>query len=202
MTDLVIVRTIPEQIADHLRQEIISGNLDAGEPLREKDVAERFGVSRGPIREVFRQLTQQGLLELEPNKGVRVAQSPNPEVRNLIIKLRRQIETFIISNGFEKITELEIENLESILAEMHDVCQRGVKVVLTSLDIRFHETIIRACDDQGLFNIWQNITLRMSMRYQRHGDLMESYYEHKRIVDAIRAGDLDETIAAIEANLQ
>ena len=42
----------------------------------------------------------------------------------------------------------------------------------------------------------------MSMRYQRHEDLMESYYEHERIVDAIRAGDKDEVIAALEANLQ
>jgi hypothetical protein len=40
------------------------------------------------------------------------------------------------------------------------------------------------------------------MRYQRHGDLMESYFEHKRIVDAIRSGNWEETIAAIEANLQ
>jgi DNA-binding GntR family transcriptional regulator len=202
MADIIIARTIPEQIADRLRQEIISGELDAGEPLREKDIAERFGVSRGPIREVFRQLTQQGLLKLEPNKGVRVAQSPTPEARELIVKLRREIEIFVISNGFEQITLKDIHALEAILAEMMDVCERGVKAALSSLDLRLHEKIIRACDNQDLYSIWQNITLRMLMRYQRHGELMESYYEHKRIVDAIRARDKEETLAAIRANLK
>jgi DNA-binding GntR family transcriptional regulator len=202
MAEFVIVRTIPEQIAEHLRQEIISGSLTEGEPLREKEIADRFGVSRGPIREVFRQLTQQGLLELEPNKGVRVADSPSPEVRSLIVELRRKVETFIISNCFDQISEKDIQTWELILEEIKDACQSGAKVALTNLDIRLHEAIIQACDDQGLFTIWQTITLRMSMRYQRHGDLMESYYEHKRIIDAIRAGDKAEAIAALNANLR
>jgi DNA-binding GntR family transcriptional regulator len=202
MTDLIIARTIPEQIADHLRQDIISGTLEAGEPLREKDIADRFGVSRGPIREVFRQLTQQGLLELKPNKGVRVAQSPSPDVRALIVELRRKVEVYILSSWFKQITKEDISGWEIILEEMWDACQRDEKVVLTNLDIRFHEAMMLSCDDQGLFTIWQSITLRMLMRYQRHGDLMESYYEHKRILDAIRAGDMAEAIAALEANIQ
>jgi DNA-binding GntR family transcriptional regulator len=201
MSDLLIARTIPEQIAERLRQEIVAGNLEPGAPLREKEVADRFGVSRGPIREVFRQLTQQGLLNLEPNKGVRVAESPSPEARVLIVEIRRKLEVFILSGCFDHITEADIQAWEVILEEIKDACQRGAKVALTNLDIRFHEAIIRACDDQGLFNIWQTATLRMSMRYRRHGDLMESYYEHKRIIDAIRNRDLDETIAALEANL-
>ena len=202
MTEFVIARTIPEQIAEHLRQEIISGSLPEGKPLREKDIADRFGVSRGPIREVFRQLTQQGLLELEPNKGVRVADSPSPEVRSLIVELRRKVETFILSNCFDQISEKDIQTWELILEEIKGACQSGAKVALTNLDIRLHEAIIQACNDQGLFTIWQTITLRMSMRYQRHGDLMESYYEHKRIIDAIRAGDKAEAIAALNANLR
>ena len=159
-------------------------------------------VSRGPIREVFRQLTQQGLLTLEPNKGVRVAQPPSPKAGALIIKLRRDVETFILSNGFDLISQDDLQNLESILVQIKDACQQGDKVALTSLDVRLHETLILACDDQGLFTIWQTITLRMLMHYQRHGDLMESYFEHKRIIDAIRAGDKAEAVAALKTNLQ
>jgi DNA-binding GntR family transcriptional regulator len=112
------------------------------------------------------------------------------------------METFIISHGFEQIANNDIAALEIILAEIYDVCQRGVKTTLALLDIRFHEIIIQACDHQGLLKIWQTTTFRMALRYQRHGDLMESYHEHERIVEAIRAGDKDATIAAIEANLK
>ncbi len=68
-----LIRTLPEQIAQRLRLDIMSGKLKPNHPLREQEVSERFGVSRGPIREVFRQLSQQGLLVTEPNKGVRVS---------------------------------------------------------------------------------------------------------------------------------
>ena len=53
-----IFRTLPEQIAARLQQDILGGHLKPGEPLREADLSERFGVSRGPVREAFRQLVQ------------------------------------------------------------------------------------------------------------------------------------------------
>ena len=67
------VRTIREQIADQLRADILSGNLPRGSKLREQHLAQRFGVSRGPIRDVLMQLGQQGLVMSEPNCGARVS---------------------------------------------------------------------------------------------------------------------------------
>jgi GntR family transcriptional regulator, rspAB operon transcriptional repressor len=202
MIDSGIARTIPEQIATRLRHEIISGSLEAGEPLREKEVADRFGVSRGPIREVFRQLTQQGLLDLTPNKGVRVSSALSLEVRPLIANLRFQIEVFILETNFETITADNIANWEAILEKIKVACQRGDREGLMDLDIQFHQALIQAFEDQGLFTIWQTITLRMAMRYRRHGDLMDSFFEHKQIIAAIQAGDKTEMIAALKANIQ
>ena len=104
MPSVEIYRTLPEQIAARLRQELLSSKLKPGESLREIDLSERFGVSRGPVLEAFRQLSQQGLLVLEPNKGVRVAQNPSGEVRPLVVELRRKIETFVLDSIFERIT--------------------------------------------------------------------------------------------------
>ena len=197
-----IYRTLPEQIAARLRQDVLSSKLKPGAPLREIDLSERFGVSRGPVREAFRQLTQQGLLVLEPNKGVRVAQNPSVEVRPLVVELRRTIERFVLESIFERITAADIELWEDILADIRQACERNDVDALTEHDLRFHQAIIQSHDDKDLFALWQPIAMRMMMHYNRLDDIMDSYREHERILDAIRAGDRAAAVAALTANIQ
>ena len=197
-----IYRTIPEQIAARLRQEILSGILKPGQPLREQEVSDQYQVSRGPIREAFRQLTQQGLLVLEPNKGVRVAQYPSASVRPLIVELRRKIEAFVLDSIFEQITEDDIANWEGILADIKDACEKGDVEALVNHDIRFHQAIIQRHDDKELVALWQPVVLRMLMQYNRFNNLVDSYQEHKWILDAIREGNKAEAIKQLTANIQ
>ncbi len=202
MSTSEIYRTLPEQIAARLRQEVLSSKLKPGDPLREVDLSERFGVSRGPVREAFRQLTQQGLLVLEPNKGVRVAQNPSVEVRPLVVRLRRTIETFVLKSIFERITADDLSYWEDILADIKAACESNDVDALTEHDLRFHQAIIRSHDDKDLFALWQPIAMRMMMHYNRLDDIMDSYREHKRILDAIQAGDKTAALDALETNIQ
>ncbi|MCY3782142.1 MAG: GntR family transcriptional regulator [Chloroflexi bacterium] len=202
MSTSEIYRTLPEQIAARLRQEVLSSKLKPGDPLREVDLSERFGVSRGPVREAFRQLTQQGLLVLEPNKGVRVAENPSVEVRPLVVRLRRTIETFVLESIFERITVADLTNWDAILADIRAACESNDVDALTEHDLRFHQAIIRSHDDKDLFALWQPIAMRMMMHYNRLDDIMDSYHEHKRILDAIRAGDRAGAVRALETNIQ
>lgn len=197
-----IYRTLPEQIAARLQQEVLSSKLKPGDPLREMDLSERFGVSRGPIREAFRQLTQQGLLVLEPNKGVRVAQNPSVEVRPLVVQLRRKIETFVLDSIFDRITAADLAVWDEILADIKAACESNNVDALTEHDLRFHRAIIQSYDDKDLFALWQPIMMRMLMHYNRLDDIMESYREHKRILDAIHNGQKEEAIQALENNIQ
>lgn len=202
MSHITIYRSIPEQIAARLQQDILLGILQPGQPLREQDLSSEFGVSRGPIREAFRQLTEQGLLTLEPNKGVRVAQLPSPKVRPLIAELRRKIELFVLENIFERITEADLAAWEEILEEMRRACERNDLRSLVEQDLRFHRAIIQSHDDEGLLILWQPIALRMLMQYNRFTDLMDSYHEHRRILDAIRARDKAAALQALQENIQ
>ncbi len=197
-----IFRTLPEQITARLQQDILAGQLKPGAPLREVDLSERFGVSRGPVREAFRQLTQQGLLVLEPNKGVRVAQNPSVEVRPLVVQLRRTIEVFVLESIFDRITEADIEIWREVLSDIKAACESNDLNALTDHDLRFHQAIIKSHDDRDLFTLWQPIAMRMMMQYNRLVDLMESYREHKRILDAIQARDKPAAVAALSTNIQ
>ncbi|MCY3916021.1 MAG: GntR family transcriptional regulator [Chloroflexi bacterium] len=202
MPTFEIFRTLPEQIAARLQQDILAGQLQPGDPLREVDLSDRFGVSRGPVREAFRQLTQQGLLVLEPNKGVRVAQNPSVEVRPLVVQLRRMIEVFVLESIFDRITADDLAVWDEILADIKSACESSDLNALTDHDLRFHQAIVKSHDDRDLFTLWQPIAMRMMMQYNRLDDLMESYREHKRILDAIRSGDQTTAIKALSTNIQ
>jgi len=183
LSNTLIYRSIPEQVLDNLRREILSGKLIPGEPLREQEISDRFGVSRGPVREALRQLTQQGLLVLEPNKGVRIAQYLSESVRPLTIELRRKIETFVLDSIFEQITEADIVAWAAILADIKAACEAEDTAALVDHDLRFHQAIIQSHDDKDLFVLWQPIALRMLMQYNRFDDLMDSYREHKTLLN-------------------
>lgn len=202
MATQTIYKTIPEQIEAHLRRDILSGSLKAGQPLREQDISERFGVSRGPVREVFNRLAQQGLVTTEANKGVRVAGQPNGELRPLLVELRKTIEQFALRDIFDDITPEDLEGWETNLENIKKACQDGDTASLVEYDLEFHSAIIRSHDDRDLFTLWQPIVLRMLIHYERLGDLMDSYREHKRILDAIKAGDKKEALKALADNIQ
>ena len=147
MTRSPIFRSIPEQIAVRLRQDILGGVFAPGQPLREQEIAEQFGVSRGPIPEAFRQLTEQGLLVLEPNKGVRVAPLPSLKVRPLIAEVRRTIELFALEAIFERITPTDIARWDGILADMRRACEQGDTAALVECDLHFHSALIQSHDE-------------------------------------------------------
>ena len=197
-----IYRTLPQQIAAYLRHEVLSGELKPGDPLREMEISERFEVSRGPVREALRKLTQQGLVVLEPNKGVRVAPYPSASVRPLVVELRCTIETFVIESSFEQIVDAGLTKLDSVLADIKQAFETEDTTALVEHDLRFHKTIIDCHEDAELFALWEPIMIRMLMQYGRHSNLMDSYHEHEAIVDAIRAGDKNETIKALRNNIQ
>lgn len=197
-----IFKSIPEQIEQRLRNEILTGLLEAGYPLREQEVSERFGVSRGPVREVFNRLAQQGLVVTEPNKGVRVAAQPSATLRPLLVSLRKNIELFVLDSAFETLTQEHINKLDRILASILKACKDSDAAALVTHDLNFHKVLIESHEDKTISILWAPIILRMLIHYERFGDLMESYEEHKEILDAIKSGNKKAALNALENNIQ
>lgn len=202
MRDAELHRTLPQQIADLLRREVLSGKLKPGEPLREIEASQRFAVSRGPVREALRQLTQEGLLVLEPNKGVRVAPGTSASVRPLVAGLRRDIECFVLDALFNSITPADLAAWEAILDDIRDACERGDTDSLVEHDLRFHRALILRHGNHDILALWQPVVMRMMMHYTRFNDLMDSWREHRRILDAIRSGQREEALQALADNIQ
>ncbi len=131
-----------------------------------------------------------------------LASQPSEDIRHLIVELRYAIESFAMEAIFDSIREEDIESWNAILEQIKSACLSSDIAALTENDVKFHEAILSRYGDQDLINIWQPIVLRMLIDYQRHGDLIESYHEHKAILDAIRLKDQPTALAALKTNIQ
>ncbi|MCU4675598.1 GntR family transcriptional regulator [Catenovulum sp. 2E275] len=198
------IKIIPvrEQIADALRSDIISGELQANTKLNEQQLAERFGVSRGPIRDVLLKLTKEGLLVSKNNVGSSVSSPLSADMQKLSIEIRRKIEEFAIKNLIGHTTEKQLEDLDYIIERMQEHFDKEEFTELTKADIEFHQYMVNLAGGEDLVNIWYPIVMRMRMNYQRIKTSQALVDEHKHIVDGIRNGDVKEAIAALRKNIK
>lgn len=200
-----VYRSLPEQIVEQLRLEIMTGQLDEGTPLREQELSARFRVSRGPVRDALLKLGQDGLVTARPNAGAAVAARPNESIRPLITDIRRRIEGFSLQSVFaaadcDRFSRL-LARLEQILAQIRGACESGDVRALVAGDVRFHEAIMTSYGDPDLLALWRRVIMRMLMRYDRFTDLMDSFAEHRRIYAALAARDRDAALRALHANI-
>ncbi|WAJ72309.1 GntR family transcriptional regulator [Catenovulum adriaticum] len=193
---------VREQIADALRSDIISGELTSNTKLNEQQLAERFGVSRGPIRDVLLKLTKEGLLVSRNNVGSSVSSPLSAEMQKLNVDIRRKIEEFAIKNVVTKITDKHVQELESIIERMQDHFDREEFTELTKTDVEFHQYLVELAGGEDLTNIWYPIVMRMRMNYKRIKTSQALVDEHKHIVDGLRKQDVKEAIASLRKNIK
>ena len=184
-----IYRTIREQITERLRSEVLSQQLGAGESLREVTLAERYGVSRAPVRDALLQLTNEGLLVAKPNCGVKVAPLPDQTLQPLIIRLRREIELVALERLFDRFDEVDFFPLRGILDDLRHACTKEDASSVAQCDMAFHRFIISATGENELPTLWLPVISRMMLHYSRHDKWMDSFREHQSIAEAIENHD-------------
>lgn len=195
------IQTIHEQIAGHIRSDILAGTYPSGTPLREQPLAKRFGVSRGPIREVLLKLTQEGLLVSEPNCGVKVSSSPSKWIQPLIVRQRLEIEIFALRKSISLITQADIKRLEEKLQQLSKACRRKAFGTIAECDVAMHRCLLECAGEEDLIAIWLPLVTRMIMNYSRHNNMNQSIDEHREILLAVKEKNLSRAIKALRANI-
>lgn len=205
MSQVELTSNPSASIADQLRMEIITGRIEEGAALREVSLAERFEVSRAPIREALKQLAHEGMVESKPNCGMRVAPSSSKSMQELVIPLRQTVETFALRSIFDNLNDEDFAEWEALLSEMKAACEEQDFLQLTELDIKFHQSIVARSPEQGLMTIWLTLVSRLRRHFlegfQKPSDPMKVYYEHLAIVSMFRSGKLEPSIQALISNI-
>lgn len=198
----ITIKTIREQIVEHLRSEVLSGTLTGGQPLREMKLAEQYGVSRGPIRDALLQLTKEGLLEAVPNKGVRVKRIPSKLSHSIIAGLRRQLEVDCLKEVFPKITNEDLLAWKTNLGKFKQACEGEDMIKAVKFDMEFHQSVVDKVGDPDISAIWIPLITHMMLPYSRHRNLIEAYEEHRQILECICNEDLSGAVKSLKNNIK
>lgn len=183
------------RVFQKLREDILSGKYREHEELKEVAIGEELGVSRTPVREAFRQLELEGLIQIIPNKGAYVTGITAKDVQDIYM-IRSMLEGLCARLAAEKITEEQLEEMEEnvYLADFH--ASKGHFEQMAELDNRFHEILYEACDSKMLAHSLRDFhryVLRVRQRtLSTNTRGRASNNEHRGIMEAIKAGDAKE----------
>ena len=155
----IVKRTLWEQIADALRDDIIRGKIMPGERIVEEEIAEKFHVSRGPVREALRHIEEEGLIIYESHKGCTVREISYEEMQEKYL-VRSTLEILAVRLIAGNLSEEYEEEMKDCLKEMDDAAKEKDVYRILCLDEEFHSCIVKAAKCDTLYKVWA--TLRES----------------------------------------
>ena len=182
------------RVFNTIREDILSGKYKEHEELREVAIGEELGVSRTPVREAFRQLELEGLIQIVPNKGAYVTGITAKDVGDIYM-IRSKLEGLCARWATDHITEEQLEELEEnvYLAEFH--AKKGHLDQMAELDNRFHQILYESCNSKQLARLlvdFHEYVLRVRRKTLSNGSRGKvSNNEHRQIMEAIKAKDKD-----------
>lgn len=196
-------RTLQELVTDRIREAILRGWLKPGERLDQAEIAERFQVSRMPVREALRTLEAEGLVKFYPHRGVEVCEL-SPEEIEEIYQIRIALEAMAVQLAVPRFNEEADRRLSAILQEMEEVADDPP--AWTTLNHRFHKELyalsgrVRLC---GIIESLRNTVQPYVARDVSHpARARVAMQEHREVLEACRAGDANLAAQLISQHLK
>ena len=196
--------TLTNEIADIVRERILKGEYQIGEKIKESSIAQELNVSRTPIREAFKTLEEEGLLDYLPNRGCYAKGFTKRDVSD-IYTVREALEEIAMTWACERITDEEIDKLEE-QCELMDFYtkKRDVQKILT-MNSSFHDIIYNSTGSRFLAQVLRSYKgyldkTRKSVFYRE--EFLDSIQEeHKAIFEAVKSRDKEQAVIAIKKHL-
>lgn len=190
---LMIARsTLPEAAAERLRTLIIEGELAPGTKLNERELSERLGVSRTPLREAFRMLAADGLLVQLPNRGAQVVAMSPADVRDAF-EVMAALEGLAGELAAARITDDEVDGLRALQAEMDAAHAAQDLPAYYRVNREIHDRLNAIAANPVLTNTYRTLNARLhALRFRSNLNPMkwnQAVAEHRSMIAALAARD-------------
>jgi DNA-binding GntR family transcriptional regulator len=192
-----------ESVVEDLRRSIVTGEIGPGERLLQVELAERFGVSRIPLREAMRTLHAEGLIVIEPNRGA-ICRPLEPKDVSDLYAVRLALEQVAVREAAARFVDLREPTAragEVALAAF----ARGDLPALIRLDFEFHERLARAAGNahvaHSLEGCWSQILRAMHYFFRHDAYPRDVWQQHTAIARSIAHGDGTGAAALLEGHI-
>ena len=194
--------TSAEKVILGLRTAITTGALPAGAQIRQEEIATQYAVSRMPVREAFRQLEAEGLVVVYPGRGAFVNRLSDNEIAE-IYDIRILLEGDALRRAVPLLTPAMLAEAEELLAQLSQA-QDGQ--TFGKLDAAFHATLYAPAQRPRLLELINTLRNQVT-QFLYAASPMQSYRasaipEHRQILDACYAGNVEQAVKAIEMHLR
>ena len=194
---------VPHIYAD-LRRQIVSIGLEPGASLSEARIAETYGVSRTPVREAFKRLAEDGLLQVVPQVGTFVARIDLQTVRDAHF-VRETLECRIVELAAERIDDAQRAELRRNIRELELAQRSGVRDAHFRADEAMHAMLARFAGHQHAWDVIREAKAQLDrirhLGLTRPGRPRATVLEHRAIVERVIAGDAKAAVEAMRAHL-
>jgi DNA-binding GntR family transcriptional regulator len=183
-------RTASDEVAETLRQAIITGQFADGEELNQVELASHFNVSRVPIREALRRLQAEGLVTAEAHRRA-VVVGFNHERIDEVYEIRALLEGFMLERGASKLDDKQLAALRRMCNEMDKIADHDEWL---ERNHEFHRALLSPAHAPTALALVEQLAMQVERYLRRSGGVhrpLEAGREHRRIVDALRRGDVE-----------
>jgi len=198
-------KTRTQLVVEILREKILSGEIVAGQPLRQTALAEELNVSRIPVREALLQLEAEGLVSFEPHKGASATELNLSQVDELF-ELRSMLEGDLLATSLVNITDDALTQATEILANLDSALgKENAANTWSELNSEFHNCLYSGASRPQTANL-VNILNKNADRYIRMhllwaGGISKAGPEHAELLAFCKARDIDNAVAKLKQHI-
>ena len=186
--------TQADRLADAIADCVLSGEFQPGLRLDEGMLADRYGVSRTPVREALRRLASTGLIDVKPRRGATVARATSAQLESLFGAMA-EMEATCARLAAMSMTPIERRRLHNLHETMAAVVQRDDREAYAAANVGFHTQIYAGAHNDVLADIATALRRRVApfrrAQFRTEGRLSRSHAEHATVVKAILACDAE-----------
>jgi len=196
-------RTKEEQVADYLRERIISGVFPRGSRLKQAEIAEQLKLSITPVREALKLLEAEGYISGDPYRGARVVPF-DAGASAEILQLRLLLESQLVRAAVERITTQDITELRVLANDFAKAFETGDRAIARGINYRFHRQLYDIAQLPQTLHfvqiLWARYPFDLINSASNRGQ--DAVREHEEILQAFASGDASAAMLAMRKHIE
>lgn len=201
----IVYKTRTQLVVETLREKILSGEIKAGQPLRQAALAEELNVSRIPVREALLQLEAEGLVAFEPHKGA-TATELNADQVDELFELRAMLEADLLANSLPNISDEKLEEATELLKKLDKALgKENAANTWSELNSDYHNCLYSGAERPQTQDLVDTLNKNADRYIRMHllwaGGISKAESEHNEILAFCKARDVEKAVALLKQHI-